>query len=217
MVKAKFARNEIVLAKQKTLLYPAKIIKVDDNKKPVQYFVHYDGWNKKWDEWVPENNIMKHDKKGLAMQLEMKAAMEALENKPKGEMSSRKPKRALAVANAETQAAPKKSKKNAAPDPATLSPGPPLPPLIPIPLSELNEIRGERTGRAVVVAVEAATSSTIKHQVVGLDLGSCNCSICVSLGERMPDGELIMHDIGKLLDTNKQHFTSEMEPLARYS
>ena len=69
MVKAKFARNEIVLAKQKTLFYPAKIIKVDDNKKPVQYFVHYNGWTKKWDEWVPENNMIKHNAKGLAMQV----------------------------------------------------------------------------------------------------------------------------------------------------
>ena len=31
-----------------------------------QYFVHYQGWNKNWDEWVPEDRVLKNNTEGYA-------------------------------------------------------------------------------------------------------------------------------------------------------
>ena len=38
------------------LLYEAKCVK----DKQVKYFIHYNGWNKNWDEWVPESRVLKY-------------------------------------------------------------------------------------------------------------------------------------------------------------
>jgi hypothetical protein len=29
----------------------------------MKYFIHYSGWNKNWDEWVPESRVLKHGRK----------------------------------------------------------------------------------------------------------------------------------------------------------
>ena len=46
------------------LLYEAKCVKSRKDTKSgnpgdYQYFVHYQGWNKNWDEWVDETRILK--------------------------------------------------------------------------------------------------------------------------------------------------------------
>jgi mortality factor 4-like protein 1 len=46
---ASFKVGDRILATHGTLRYVAKILEVDEEQG---YFVHYDGWNKKWDEWI---------------------------------------------------------------------------------------------------------------------------------------------------------------------
>ncbi|KYQ93265.1 NuA4 histone H4 acetyltransferase complex subunit [Tieghemostelium lacteum] len=60
-----FSENEKVLAKFKNNLYEAKILKMEmrgsktDSKKKQYFFIHYNGWNEKWDEWVDASKIFK--------------------------------------------------------------------------------------------------------------------------------------------------------------
>ena len=42
------------------LLYEAKCVKIKlDSSSNYSYFVHYQGWNKNWDEWVNDTRILK--------------------------------------------------------------------------------------------------------------------------------------------------------------
>ena len=50
-----FCVNELILALKDGFLYPAKIIdmrRLEDGSSGV--LIHYQGWNKKYDEWVEE-------------------------------------------------------------------------------------------------------------------------------------------------------------------
>ncbi len=74
-----FAEGEKVLCFHGPLLYEARINKVRlrDNKpkaggvaapgatKILKYFVHYHGWNKNWDEWVPGARMLKYSESNL--------------------------------------------------------------------------------------------------------------------------------------------------------
>jgi len=55
----KFTADEKVLCYHGPLLYEAKILKSKKESGNYSYFVHYQGWNKNWDEWVGEARIMK--------------------------------------------------------------------------------------------------------------------------------------------------------------
>ena len=55
----KFTEGEKVLCFHGPLLYEAKCVKTRKDGGNLQYFVHYLGWNKNWDEWVSENRILK--------------------------------------------------------------------------------------------------------------------------------------------------------------
>jgi len=64
-------------------IYEAKCTKVDTAQpKEKIYFVHYNGWNKKWDEWVDSKRIMKYTDENLAKQQEI---LTAKKNKLKNE------------------------------------------------------------------------------------------------------------------------------------
>lgn len=39
--------------------------------KQVKYFIHYAGWNKNWDEWVPENRVLKYNESNVQRQKEV--------------------------------------------------------------------------------------------------------------------------------------------------
>ena len=52
--------GERVLCFHRPLLYEAKCVKVSIKDKQVKYFIHYNGWNKNWDEWVPESRVLKY-------------------------------------------------------------------------------------------------------------------------------------------------------------
>lgn len=55
----KFSADEKVLCYHGPLLYEAKILKNKKEGGSYNYFVHYQGWNRNWDEWVAESRIMK--------------------------------------------------------------------------------------------------------------------------------------------------------------
>ena len=57
--KGKFAENEKLLCFHGPLLYEAKCVKIKKEGGNLMYFVHYQGWNKNWDEWVNETRILK--------------------------------------------------------------------------------------------------------------------------------------------------------------
>ncbi|CAG8558909.1 9852_t:CDS:10, partial [Dentiscutata heterogama] len=63
--KLNFSQDELILCFHGPLLYEAKILKAenwgpDDSESGEtgpHYFVHYKGWKKTWDEWVPEERV----------------------------------------------------------------------------------------------------------------------------------------------------------------
>ncbi|CAE1271885.1 MORF4L1 [Acanthosepion pharaonis] len=72
--KMKFAEGERVLCYHGPLLYEAKCVKSDVKEKTVRYFIHYNGWNKNWDEWVPETRVLKYNDASLQRQKELQKA-----------------------------------------------------------------------------------------------------------------------------------------------
>lgn len=75
--KPKFQDGEKVLCFHGPLLYEAKCVKTEVKERVQHYFVHYNGWNKNWDEWVPETRILKLNEAGLQKQKECLAALKA--------------------------------------------------------------------------------------------------------------------------------------------
>jgi len=54
--KAKFSLNEKVYCFHGPMIYEAKVIKVEkEGEESWKYFIHYQGWNKSWDEWAEES------------------------------------------------------------------------------------------------------------------------------------------------------------------
>ncbi|MBN3306698.1 MO4L1 protein, partial [Amia calva] len=49
-------------------------VKVNIKDKQVKYFIHYSGWNKNWDEWVPESRVLKYVDTNLQKQKELQKA-----------------------------------------------------------------------------------------------------------------------------------------------
>ncbi|KAB0379607.1 hypothetical protein FD755_007391 [Muntiacus reevesi] len=72
--KPKFQEGERVLCCHGPLLYEAKCVKVAIKDKQVKYFIHYSGWNKNWDEWVPESRVLKYVDTNLQKQRELQKA-----------------------------------------------------------------------------------------------------------------------------------------------
>ncbi|XP_016830960.2 mortality factor 4-like protein 1 isoform X6 [Cricetulus griseus] len=66
--------GERVLCFHGPLLYEAKCVKVAIKDKQVKYFIHYSGWNKNWDEWVPESRVLKYVDTNLQKQRELQKA-----------------------------------------------------------------------------------------------------------------------------------------------
>uniref|UniRef100_A0A2K6T7A5 Chromo domain-containing protein n=1 Tax=Saimiri boliviensis boliviensis TaxID=39432 RepID=A0A2K6T7A5_SAIBB len=59
-------------------------VKVAIKDKQVKYFIHYSGWNKNWDEWVPESRVLKYVDTNLQKQRELqKANQKTKKNKQK--------------------------------------------------------------------------------------------------------------------------------------
>ncbi|WFC98972.1 Esa1p-associated factor [Malassezia yamatoensis] len=80
-----YERDEKVLCFHGPLIYQAKILlaedwKGDDNHNGAvgqHYLVHYQGWKKTWDEWVPETRLLKYNEENLARQKALVDAQKA--------------------------------------------------------------------------------------------------------------------------------------------
>ncbi|KAK9872153.1 hypothetical protein WA026_016207 [Henosepilachna vigintioctopunctata] len=82
--KLKFTEGERVLCFHGPLIYEAKCLKSTVTKdKQIKYFIHYAGWNKNWDEWVPESRVLKYNEANVSRQKEVQKAHAAQPNKTK--------------------------------------------------------------------------------------------------------------------------------------
>ncbi|ESO04176.1 hypothetical protein HELRODRAFT_99671 [Helobdella robusta] len=72
--KFKFQEGEQILCFHGPLLYEAKCLKCELKDKAVKYLVHYNGWSKNWDEWVPESRVLKFNEAGQQKQRELQKA-----------------------------------------------------------------------------------------------------------------------------------------------
>lgn len=90
--KPKFTEGERVLCFHGPLLYEAKCVKINIKEKQIKYFIHYSGWNKNWDEWVPESRVLKYVDSNLAKQKELQKANQDhyVEGKMRGLAPSKK-------------------------------------------------------------------------------------------------------------------------------
>ncbi|PIK62557.1 putative male-specific lethal 3-like isoform X1 [Apostichopus japonicus] len=76
------------------VLYDAKILDVkwtrnEAGKRVPEYLVHFNGWNRSWDRWAPEDFVMKHSAENAELQWRLQ--MEAEEKALKGKKKKRKP------------------------------------------------------------------------------------------------------------------------------
>ncbi|GAC95809.1 chromo domain-containing protein required for cell polarity [Pseudozyma hubeiensis SY62] len=77
-----YTDSEKVLCFHGPLIYSAKILKAEkwtgeDNvtrQVGPHYLVHYDGWKKTWDEWVPETRLLKYNDENLARKATLQEA-----------------------------------------------------------------------------------------------------------------------------------------------
>ncbi|GLD70607.1 mortality factor 4-like protein 1, partial [Lates japonicus] len=67
-------------------------VKINIKDKQIKYFIHYSGWNKNWDEWVPESRVLKYVDSNLAKQKELQKANQDhyVEGKMRGLAPSKK-------------------------------------------------------------------------------------------------------------------------------
>lgn len=95
-VETTYKDNQIVLSYHNAnMIYEAKIQKRKQVNDTIHYFLHWNGWSKKWDEWVPEDKIIEKTEANI---IKMK------ENNTKIKESNRRSKEPKA-------AKPKKEKK----------------------------------------------------------------------------------------------------------
>ena len=73
----RFSEGEKILCFSGPLIYEAKILKVETDDKKTKYLIHYHGWNKSWDEWVDEAQILKHTELNLEKKRDLDKAHEA--------------------------------------------------------------------------------------------------------------------------------------------
>ena len=98
---AKFLQNEKVLAFHGPLIYEAKIQKVAESETSTKYLIHYHGWNKNWDEWVPDARILKYTESNLERKRELIKAHDATQKAKKQQIINTK-KAILATTSAQS-------------------------------------------------------------------------------------------------------------------
>ena len=79
----KWKEGEKILCFHGPLIYEAKIQRLEIQNGIPKYFIHYHGWNKNWDEWVPEARMMKFCEKNVEIQKDLCLAHEAKEKAKK--------------------------------------------------------------------------------------------------------------------------------------
>ncbi|KAI5704198.1 hypothetical protein M8J75_002899 [Diaphorina citri] len=71
----KILEGEKVLCYHGSLIYEAKCLKIresEDEPDKMEYFIHYAGWSKKWEEWVGESRILKYTEENIKKQKSLK-------------------------------------------------------------------------------------------------------------------------------------------------
>lgn len=64
--------GERVLCFHGPLVYEAKCVKTETKDGSTKCFIHYNGWNKNWDEWVDEDRVLKYNESNLQKQKDLK-------------------------------------------------------------------------------------------------------------------------------------------------
>ncbi|EGG18281.1 NuA4 histone H4 acetyltransferase complex subunit [Cavenderia fasciculata] len=76
-----YQENEKVLVHHQNTIYEAKVLKheykVDpkkssDPKKYHYYFIHYLGWNEKWNEWVEQSRLLKYNEQNVELMVSIR-------------------------------------------------------------------------------------------------------------------------------------------------
>jgi len=70
-----FTLESRIMAFHGPLLYEGKIVKYEDKTDKMDdqhwYQIHYLGWSKKWDEWVPEKHVIEYSEESCKRQAEL--------------------------------------------------------------------------------------------------------------------------------------------------
>lgn len=61
--------NEKIICEHKGVNYEAKVLSTrkSPDSQDLQFLVHYQGWSKKWDEWVSDNRILQYNEANVAL------------------------------------------------------------------------------------------------------------------------------------------------------
>lgn len=65
--------DERIICEHKGWKYEARVLKIEEDR-PDKYFVHYQGWNKNWDEWVDDRRVHQYNDTNLAAMKEQKVS-----------------------------------------------------------------------------------------------------------------------------------------------
>mmetsp|Transcript_13636 Transcript_13636/g.18903 ORF Transcript_13636/g.18903 Transcript_13636/m.18903 type:complete len:271 (+) Transcript_13636:33-845(+) len=89
---AVYKKNEKILALHGPLLYEAKVLKVRNSADGPRYFVHYNGWKKRWDEWIQSDRMRPYNAENLKFQEELKkkASSEEVASSTKGQKGTKR-------------------------------------------------------------------------------------------------------------------------------
>ncbi|XP_050070028.1 mortality factor 4-like protein 1 [Anopheles maculipalpis] len=151
--KFKFTEGEKVLCFHGPLLYEAKLLRCAMMKeKQVKYLVHYAGWNKNWDEWVPESRVLKYNEANRQRQQEVHRLHSPL---VKNKKSSTKTKKSETQSGNSSQSKDNDSRAST-------------------PSKEVTKEK-ESTGQSVTTAT-ASTTATTTTTTSGSSLGNSSSS-----------------------------------------
>ncbi|XP_023176224.1 nuA4 complex subunit EAF3 homolog [Drosophila hydei] len=109
-----FADGERVLCFHGPLIYEAKVLKTKPESSPVEYYIHYAGWSKNWDEWVPESRVLKYNDDNVKRQKEL-ARLYVERSKKDNKKGSAKAKKMEHVGNESRASTPSKDSSQTQP------------------------------------------------------------------------------------------------------
>lgn len=76
-------------------MYEARVLDIHIQGEDVIYFIHYMGWNKRWDEWLHEDHVFEYNDKNILKTKELMRKHNPLASKKKAAVS--KPKKGQPV------------------------------------------------------------------------------------------------------------------------
>ncbi|RDW75567.1 hypothetical protein BP5796_06388 [Coleophoma crateriformis] len=92
---APFQKDERVLCFHGEILYEAKVLDTRQTEGGNwQYYIHYKGWKRTWDDWVPQDRVRKFTDENKELAAQLKAQMDSLQQKPPKSASKGKAGRA---------------------------------------------------------------------------------------------------------------------------